>query len=132
MFSTKTKKPSPMLDMIATPVLAGVIAAGYNTFSESDDTYKNAMAFGMYAAIAAGANFAATQAAKFILPEFHDQNLRNVQHMALGGVGTAFLNILGQATLQSPKDLRTLHNGIAGAIGGAAAPLVSHQVLSMM
>ena len=52
MFSTKTKKPSPMLEMIATPLLAGVIAAGYNTFSESDDTYKNAMAFGMYAAIA--------------------------------------------------------------------------------
>ena len=51
--------------------------------------------------------------------------------MVLGAASTALLNILGQATLQTPKDLRTIHNGIAGGIAGAASPMVSSQVLSM-
>ena len=119
------------MEKLATPLLAGAVAATYNHLQESQSQYKTAMSFLRYGSIAAGANFLATMAAGFVLPEFHDPKLRNIQHIALGSAGTAFLNIVGQAQLQTPADLRTMHNGVAGAIGGGAAPILSNQVLTM-
>ena len=125
------KKVNPLLEKAVPPVLAGLIAAGYNSAVEKDSNFQDMKSFAMYAAIAGGANFLGTTGVGFILPEFSNEKLKNVQHMVLGAASTAFLNILGQATLQNPKDLRTIHNGIAGGIAGAASPMVSSQVLSM-
>ena len=126
-----TKKANPLLEKAVPPILAGLIAAGYNSAIESDSNFQSMRNFAMYAGIAAGANFLGTTGVAFILPEFSNVKLRNVQHMILGSASTALLNILGQATLQTPKDLRTIHNGIAGGIAGAASPMLSSQVLSM-
>ena len=122
---------NPLLAKVTPPLLAGLIAAGYNSAIESDSNFQSMKNFAMYAGIAAGANFLGTTGVGFILPEFTNEKLKNVQHMVLGGAATSLLNILGQATLQYPKDLRTIHNGIAGGIAGAAFPMVSSQVLSM-
>ena len=126
-----TKKVNPLLEKAVPPLLAGLIAASYNSAIESDSNFQSMRNFAMYAGIAAGANFLGTTGVGFILPEFSNEKLKNVQHIILGGAATALLNILGQATLQNPKDLRTIHNGIAGGIAGAASPMVSSQVLSM-
>ena len=122
---------NPLLAKVTPPILAGLLAAGYNSAIESDTNFQSMRNFAMYAGIAAGANFLGTTGVGFILPEFTNEKLKNVQHMVLGGAATALLNILGQATLQYPKDLRTIHNGIAGGIAGAASPMISSQVLSM-
>ena len=126
-----TKKPHPTMEKIATPLLAGAVAAAYNHMNESQGQYKTAMSFLRYGGICAVANAASTMLTGFVLPEFHNERMRNIQHMALGAAGTSFLNVVAQSQLQSPQDLRTMHNAIAGGLGGGAAPILGHQLLTM-
>ena len=125
------KKPNPTLERFATPLLAGARAGTYNMMMEKDAQFSNMSSFARYGAIAAAANFLSNTATSFLIPEFHNANLRNLEKVGLSAAGTALLNILGQSRLASPKDFRTTHNAIAGALGGGAAPMVSHQVLTM-
>lgn len=109
------------LDDLVLAGLAGTVGGAYNYLTETNPTYMNMDEYLRYAALVAGANLVGTKAVQYLIPNFKNQHLRNLEHILTSAGSTAATNLAAQYYLNS--DFRIPHNLIAGGLGGGSAPL---------
>ena len=122
--SVQTQQQHPQgfltLDDLLLAGLAGTVGGAYNYLTEANPTYMNMNEYFRYAALVAGANLVGTKAVQYLIPNFKNPHLRNLENVFTSAGSTAAANLAAQYYLNS--DLRIPHNLIAGGLGGGSAP----------